>query len=94
VSKDVGSPLVGSYANPEFIQEYTIAVIHEVIRMFPLVPRLSKSVTVDTSVKAKIFDNHSFEVLREVDVPIPAGGEVVFDFRGLHMNRTFTHEFF
>ena len=70
-----------------FVQEYTTAVIYEAIRMFPPVMRLGKHVTTDTHVKTKIFDNHSFEVLREVDVPIKAGSVVVLDILGLHMNR-------
>ena len=62
--------------------------------MFPPAPRLGKHVTIDTSVKARIFDNHSFEVLREVDIPIKAGTCVVLDVLGLHMNRRFfTHKF-
>jgi hypothetical protein len=69
------------------IQEYTIAVIHEAIRMFPIALRLGRRTTTDTLVKGKIFDTHSFELLREVDVSIQAGTDVVLDVMGLHMNR-------
>jgi len=55
--------------------------------MFPIALRLGRRVTTDTCVKTKIFDNHSFEVLQEVDVPIQAGSDVVLDVLGLHMNR-------
>lgn len=73
--------------DPVFVQEYTTAVIHEAIRMFPPAMRLGKHVTTDTCVKAKIFDKHSLKILREVDVPIKAGSSVVLDVLGLHMNR-------
>ena len=69
------------------MQEYTTAVVREVIRMFPPAPRLAKNVTTDTSVKVKIFDSHSLEVQREIDVPIKAGSDLVLDILGLHMNR-------
>jgi phage-related protein len=55
--------------------------------MFSPVPRLGKNITTDTSVKARIFDVHSLEVVREVDVPIEAGSDIVLDILGLHMNR-------
>lgn len=87
VRKNVGFILVGAYAYPYSIQEYTTAVVREVIRMFPPAPRLAKHVTTDTSVKVKIFDSHSLEVQREVDVPIKAGSDLVLDILGLHMNR-------
>ena len=83
----VGSLLVGTHAGPNFIQEYTTAVIHEAIRIFPATSRLGKHVTTDTCVKAKIFDTHSLEVLREVAFPIKAGSDVILDIMGLHMNR-------
>ena len=73
--------------DPAFVQEYTAAVIHEVIRLFPPAMRLGKHVTTDTCVKTKIFDNHSLKVLREVDIPIKAGSDVVLDILGLHTNR-------
>ena len=87
VRQNIGSILVSAHADPDFIQEYTAAVIREVIRMFPPAPRLAKHVTTDTFVKTKIFDSHSLEVLRELDVPIKAGSDVVLDILGLHMNR-------
>jgi hypothetical protein len=61
--------------------------MHEAIRMFPPLVRLGKHVTTDTSLKAKIFDNNSLEVLHEVDIPIQAGTDVILDVIGLHMNR-------
>ena len=69
------------------MQEYTTAVIHEAIRMFPPVMRLGKIATTDTRVTARIFDNHSLEVRQKVDVPIKEGSIVVLDVLGLHMNR-------
>jgi len=87
VRKDVVSIFVGAHAHPIFIQEYTAAVIHEAIRMFSPVPRLAKNATTDTYVKARIFDSRSLEVLREVDVPIKAGSDIVLDIHGLHRNR-------
>jgi hypothetical protein len=87
VRKNIGFILADAHAYPHFIQEYTTAVVREVIRMFPPAPRLAKNVTTDTSVKVKIFDSHSLEVQREVDVPIKAGSDLVLDILGLHMNR-------
>jgi len=66
--------------------EYTTAVIHEAIRMFPLVMRMGKIVTTDTCVTAKIFDKNSLEILRQVDVPIREGSVVILDVQGLHTN--------
>ena len=94
VRKNVCSTLIGAHAHSDSIQEYTTAVIHEAIRMFPPAPRLAKNVTTDTCVKAKIFDPHSLEVLREVDVPIKAGSDIVLDIPGLHMNRGLFTKFF
>jgi len=54
--------------------------------MFPPVMRLGRIVTADTCVTSRIFDKHSLEVLREVDVPIREGSVVVLDVLGLHMN--------
>jgi hypothetical protein len=95
VRKNVGSTLLSAYANSNFIQKYTTAVIHEAIRMFPPVMRLGRKVYKDTCVQAKIFDSHSLEVLQKVDVPIRAGSDVILDVLGLHMNRrSFTPNFF
>ena len=80
--------------DPSSIQEYTNAVINEAIRMFPPVTRIARTVTADTSVKARIFDNNSLEKLRELDVKVKAGGHVVLDVMGLHMSRmSFTQTF-
>ena len=55
--------------------------------MFAPFPRLGKNVNTNTSVKAKIFDNHSLAVLREINVPIKAGSDIILDIPALHMNR-------
>ena len=55
--------------------------------MFPPAPRIEKHVTTDTCLKTRIFDSHSLEVLREVNVPIKAGSDVILDILGLHTNR-------
>ncbi|PFH49568.1 hypothetical protein AMATHDRAFT_62875 [Amanita thiersii Skay4041] len=69
--------------------EYTIAAFHEAIRLFSPVPRLGKTVLVDTTLKARRFSTNlegKVTDIEEYNIPLRAGSIVVLDSHGLHMN--------
>jgi hypothetical protein len=72
------------------VEEYTTAVFHETLRLFPPVARMGKSVLIDTVLKARRFAPPSGGRGREVEefsVHIPTGSLVMIDVFAVHMNR-------
>ncbi|KAF7316111.1 F-box domain-containing protein [Mycena indigotica] len=68
---------------------YTIAVIHETLRLFPAVIRLLKLVREDAIIPSYHFDlsaSGTPENLQHITVPVQAGSQVMVDIRGLHHN--------
>ncbi|RDB30006.1 hypothetical protein Hypma_014135 [Hypsizygus marmoreus] len=86
----VSSPISSSpYKESMAKLDYTQAVFHETLRLFPAVARLAKLVTTDTTLKARRFSTTSMGKIRNVEqyeVPIKAGSMVLIDIIGLHMN--------
>ncbi|KDQ58514.1 hypothetical protein JAAARDRAFT_34328 [Jaapia argillacea MUCL 33604] len=70
--------------------EYTLAVFHETLRMFPSVIRLAKPVFADSAVTVNRFnpaDDYCQEgKVEKVSVAIPKGSVVIIDVWALHMN--------
>ncbi|KAG6852722.1 hypothetical protein C0991_009566, partial [Blastosporella zonata] len=69
--------------------EYTLAVFHETLRLFPPVSRLGKMVQADTTLPARRFKTSAGSKISDVekyDVAIKAGSFVVIDIRALHYN--------
>ncbi|KAF7296923.1 F-box domain-containing protein [Mycena indigotica] len=68
---------------------YTIAVIHETLRLFPAVIRLLKLVREDAIIPSYRFHlsaSGTPENLQHITVPVQAGSQVMVDIRGLHHN--------
>ncbi|PFH49572.1 hypothetical protein AMATHDRAFT_194702 [Amanita thiersii Skay4041] len=69
--------------------EYTTATFYEAIRLFSPVPRLGKTVLVDTTLKARKFSTNlegKITGIEEYNIPLRAGSIVIVDSHGLHMN--------
>ncbi|KAF9010195.1 cytochrome P450 [Cyathus striatus] len=69
--------------------EYTSAVFHEAVRLYPPVARMARHTLSDTRLKAKRFSTTSegkIGSVKEITVPIKAGSIVILDTFGLHKN--------
>ncbi|KAF5379057.1 hypothetical protein D9615_005999 [Tricholomella constricta] len=69
--------------------DYTTAVFHETLRLFPPVPRLAKHVHADTTLRARRFRSSPEGKVTNVekfDVPVQSGSIVIIDIIGLHNN--------
>ncbi|KAG5654439.1 hypothetical protein H0H81_002628 [Sphagnurus paluster] len=82
--------LSDTFVNIVQFLEYTTAVFHETLRLFPSVPRLGKNVRQDTTLTARRFKIDSDKKVTDVekfDVDIKRGSIVVIDVMALHNNR-------
>ena len=74
-----------------FLQEYIAAVLRETLRLCTIIPRFSKRVTKDTTIKARRFkrcaETGKIANVEEFDVPLVEGDVVLVDISGVHMNR-------
>nr|GAT59260.1 predicted protein [Mycena chlorophos] len=88
--KGIPSPTAISPYKESFARlPYTLAVLHETLRLFPAIIRLGKFVCADTAVPAYHFDLSSTgtaENVRQIRLPLPAGSQVMVDIRALHHN--------
>ncbi|KAF9467844.1 cytochrome P450 [Collybia nuda] len=69
--------------------EYTTAVFHETLRLYPAVARLAKVAAADKEIKARQFSltaDGKPKDIKETIVPIKAGSVVIIDVFGLHAN--------
>ncbi|TFK34437.1 cytochrome P450 [Crucibulum laeve] len=69
--------------------EYTWAVFHETLRLFPPVARLAKNVHSDTVLNARTFTTlpeGKIKDVQETYISVKAGSMVIIDVFGLHMN--------
>ncbi|KAG6873084.1 hypothetical protein C0995_003128 [Termitomyces sp. Mi166 len=69
--------------------EFTLAVFHETLRLFPPVVRLAKNVHADSTLVVRRFDVNNEGKIQNVekyDVTVRRGSLVVIDIRALHFN--------
>ncbi|KAG6820265.1 hypothetical protein H0H93_003095 [Arthromyces matolae] len=69
--------------------EYTLAVFHETLRLFPAVSRLAKNVEQDTTLTVRRFDastDGKISNVEKYDVTMRRGSMVIIDIRALHFN--------